>query len=169
MKSHLSKTFKPSVHSSRESYLKCLSTDCTFCYRKKLELLHELYGTVFIPPAVYDEGAVGQHKQRVIIDDFKKSWLKVKPVQSKVIVDTLKIELDAGEAEVIALAIDEKADLILIDERIGRRTAERLGVLFLGTLGILTQAKQKNLIPTLKPIYMTPKLIAQLLSTVGET
>jgi predicted nucleic acid-binding protein len=145
----------------------------------KLELLHELYGTVFIPPAVYDEVAVGQHKQRVIIDDFKKSWLKVKPVQSKVIVDTLKIELDAGEAEVIALAIDEKADLILIDERIGRRTAERLGVLFLGTLGILTQAKQKNLIPTLKPIlvdlmtkagfYMTPKLIAQLLSTVGET
>lgn len=110
----------------------------------KLELLHELYGTVFIPPAVYDEVAVGQHKQRVIIDDFKKSWLKVKPVQSKVIVDTLKIELDAGEAEVIALAIDEKADLILIDERIGRRTAERLGVLFLGTLGILTQAKQKK-------------------------
>lgn len=145
----------------------------------KLELLHELYGTVFISPAVYDEVAVGQHKQRVIIDDFKKSWLKVKPVQSKVIVDTLKIELDAGEAEVIALAIDEKADLILIDERIGRRTAERLGVLFLGTLGILTQAKQKNLIPTLKPIlvdlmtkagfYMTPKLIAQLLSTAGET
>jgi len=96
----------------------------------KLELLHELYGTVFIPPAVYDEVAVGQHKQRVIIDDFKKSWLKVKPVQSKVIVDTLKIELDAGEAEVIALAIDEKADLILIDERIGRRTAERLGCYF---------------------------------------
>ncbi len=146
----------------------------------KLELLHELYDTIFIPRAVYDEVTVhGQHKQRVIIDDSEKSWLKVKPVQNKVIVDTLKIQLDAGEAEAIALALEEKVDLILIDERIGRRMAQSLGLMVLGTLGILTQAKQKNLIPTLKPIladliakagfYITPKLITQILSTVGET
>ncbi len=146
----------------------------------KLELLHELYGAILLPQSVYDEvSVVAQHRGRVFADDSDRSWLKVKSVQNKVIADTLKIQLDSGEAEAIALALEEKADLILIDERIGRRTAQKLGLMVLGTLGMLVQAKQRNLIPTLKPIladlvvkagfYITPKLMTQILSAVGET
>jgi predicted nucleic acid-binding protein len=62
------------------------------------------------------------------------------------------LELDPGEAEAIALAIELKADLLLLDERKGRNIAARLGVRSIGILGILIDAKQNGYVPAVKPI-----------------
>ena len=60
--------------------------------------------------------------------------------------------LDPGEAHAIALAIELKADELLIDERLGRREALQQRVPIIGILGILVVAKQRGLIPIVKPI-----------------
>lgn len=61
-------------------------------------------------------------------------------------------ELDKGEAEAIALALELGADQVLIDERRGRRIAARLNLRYTGILGILVEAKNRGLISEVKPL-----------------
>ena len=60
--------------------------------------------------------------------------------------------MHAGESEAIALAVAVGADLLLIDERRGRKIAARFGLKFIGLLGALTEAKHKRTIPAVKPV-----------------
>lgn len=60
--------------------------------------------------------------------------------------------LDPGEAHAIALAIELKADDLLVDERLGRREALELGLSVIGVLGILITAKQRGLILTVQSV-----------------
>jgi predicted nucleic acid-binding protein len=55
-------------------------------------------------------------------------------------------ELDSGERNAIQLAIDEDADLLLMDERAGVAVARRRGLIVTGTLGVLLQASQRGLV-----------------------
>jgi predicted nucleic acid-binding protein len=49
--------------------------------------------------------------------------------------------LDRGEASSIALALDSENPLLIIDEKKGRRVAERLDIEIIGTVGVLIKAK----------------------------
>lgn len=70
-----------------------------------------------------------------------------KPQRSRVYVG-----LDQGEAEVLALAEECGARLVVMDERKGRRFARRLGVPLTGTLGVLLLGKERGLVPSLAPL-----------------
>jgi len=54
--------------------------------------------------------------------------------------------LDPGEREAIQLAQEQRADLLLIDERRGRLEARRRGIATTGTLGVLLAAGRRGLI-----------------------
>ena len=56
---------------------------------------------------------------------------------NRALVQSLRQDLDAGEAEAIALAMEMNADLLLIDERVGRESAQHLGVTYMGLIGVL--------------------------------
>lgn len=60
------------------------------------------------------------------------------------------LELDPGESESIALALENEADYLIIDEYKGRMIAESLGLPIVGILGVLIQAKKYGIIADLK-------------------
>ncbi|HKH43864.1 MAG TPA: DUF3368 domain-containing protein [Thermoanaerobaculia bacterium] len=66
------------------------------------------------------------------------------------LVRVLLADLDEGEAEVIALALELGADRVLLDDLDGRRLARRIGLTPVGTLGVLLAARQKGKIPSLR-------------------
>jgi predicted nucleic acid-binding protein len=66
----------------------------------------------------------------------KSDFIEVKPLSKKIGQDLLDSNLDKGETEAIALALETNLSLI-IDERSGRKFAEKKGVKIIGLLGIL--------------------------------
>jgi predicted nucleic acid-binding protein len=64
------------------------------------------------------------------------------------------LDLDAGEASAIALAIESESSLLILDDNKGRKAAERLQLLYTGTLGIILKAKNVGLITSVKPILL---------------
>lgn len=117
-----------------------------------LSLLHQQFGEVWIPPAVIEELRVeedlpGSHTLR---EATETGWLRVKAVEVRNLVEILRRDLDKGEAEAIALALQIGADRILLDEREGRRIAKQLGLEVTGVLGILLRAKREGCLSSLQ-------------------
>jgi predicted nucleic acid-binding protein len=100
------------------------------------------------------------------------------PVMDHALVVALQMELDEGEAEAIVLTKELAADLVLLDERRGRVVASRLGLRFVGLLGVLIEAKQKGSIPAVKAVlddlvakagfWVSQQLYARVLQAAGE-
>jgi uncharacterized protein len=126
----------------------------------QLILLPTLYEQVIIPEAVYrelvniDPPVPGGSEVQTV------TWLEVKLITNREVVERLQneVRLDPGESEAIALALELGADLLLIDERRGRTEANRLGIKITGLLGILVEAKRKNLIlaETARSLSLSP-------------
>lgn len=117
----------------------------------KLDLLRQLYGELVIPEAVWHEVVVKGVGQPGVDEIKAASWIKTQQVANRQLVQALRQELDAGEAEAIALTIETKAELLLMDERLGRETARHLGLRYTGLIGVLIEAKHKGLISKIKP------------------
>ena len=117
----------------------------------RLDLLRQLYDKIIIPQAVYHELVILGTGQPGASQVKESAWIETHPAHNEATVASLQLQVDAGEAEAIALAAGIKADLLLLDERSGRAVASRLGLKFIGLLGVLIEAKEHDLIPTVKP------------------
>ncbi len=118
----------------------------------ELSLLRRLFDEIVVPDAVQSELEVRLLKAGTTAALAIPSWIQSRPVANRPVVDSLSLELDAGEAEAIALAVEMQADLVLLDERLARRVAGRLGLRFIGVLGVLVEAKRRGVIPLVKPV-----------------
>ncbi|MBC6424078.1 MAG: DUF3368 domain-containing protein [Hormoscilla sp. SP12CHS1] len=118
----------------------------------RLDLLQQLYGTVFIPDAVYRELTEPSFPVAGSTEVQTLDWIETRAVTNRTLVDSLSDELDIGEAEAIALAIEIQAEQLLIDERRGRLVVARLNLRYTGILGILVEAKSQGLIAQVKPL-----------------
>ncbi len=109
----------------------------------RFHLLRELFNKIDIPPAVYDE-VVNAGKGRPGATEVENAdWIIRRPqVKNSDLVAFLRISLDAGEAEVIALAKEIRADLVLLDDSDARHIARSVGIPFTGTIGILLRYYQ---------------------------
>ncbi|BAY28986.1 hypothetical protein NIES2107_08270 [Nostoc carneum NIES-2107] len=145
----------------------------------QLHLLHQLYGTVFIPEAVYRELTDPNFPVAGSTEVQTFDWIQTCSVSNLTLVEALSNELDIGEAEAIALAVEMQADRVLIDERRGRLVASRLNLRYTGLLGILVEAKSQGLIAQIKPLldalvndagfWVAEPLYNSILRTVNET
>jgi predicted nucleic acid-binding protein len=139
-----------------------------------LDLLATVYNDVVVPQAVWDE-VVQQRPSAPGVDTLRQaSWIRV--IDN--VLPRVDLGLDPGETAAILLAEEIHADLLLIDERIGRKVAEARGITVRGTLGVLVQARQAGALPALRPVLdalvregfrIAPALIREALSRVGES
>lgn len=108
-----------------------------------VHLLEALYGRVVIPRAVWDElhkpGAPALLRQWI---EALPAWVEVREASGP----DASLNLDPGELEAITLALELQADLVLLDERRGRREAAGRGLTVTGTLGVLDAAARRGLI-----------------------
>ena len=114
----------------------------------RLDLLEELFGEVLIPDAVFRELTTNvTFKEEA--DIVKSSeFIKVSSIQNRKSLEILQAAsgLDAGESEAIILADELKSDVLIIDERRGRKVAQNLGIAITGTIGILIQAYHEKIL-----------------------
>lgn len=141
-------------------------------------LLPLLFGTIYAPPKVEAEfqGLVGSDLrfQGLVFPDFIQrtdppatthAWAR-SPL------------LHGGEIEALSLALELRADLVLMDEAEGRATAKSLSLATMGLLGVPLMARQRSLIGSLAPLldrldrearfWMAPALRAAILRASGE-
>ena len=116
-----------------------------------LELLKRLFGTVLIPPTVQGEVLEGGRNGIGTAELQGADWIRVTPLRDQRRADLIA-DLDRGEAEVIALAQELNADLVVLDERLARLFAKRLGLRVTGVLGVLLRAKAAGHVRALRPL-----------------
>jgi predicted nucleic acid-binding protein len=108
------------------------------------------FSEIVVPKAVWQEVVVDGKGKPGAKEVGESSWIKMKNIKDKLLVRSLSQQLDDGESEAIALAIENGADLVLLDERDARETAETFGLELLGTIGILIWAKKEGHIRNFK-------------------
>lgn len=111
-----------------------------------LYLLPKLFGRIVIPQMVYQEIVIDGAGEPGSDEIQTAQWVEIQRCTNQDIINILNSELDPGEAEAIALALELDADYLLIDERDGRQKALDYHLKPLGVLGILLRAKEARLI-----------------------
>ena len=124
-----------------------------------LSLIEKLFDKVVIAKSVFEE----VRKSEVLAEVDKlidAGFAEVAATSKGELLDILSFSLGRGEAETIALALELKADIALLDDLRARRTAERSGVKVMGTLGMLKALIDMEAIRE-KPEQLCEKLIEQ--------
>ena len=108
----------------------------------QLKLLEKLYKTIVIPNAVYEELTTNK-----TFEEEAERIKEVPYIRRETVKDINRLrefqrrtKLDNGESEAIMLYIEQKATLLLMDERKGRRYAKEAGCSVMGTMGILIKS-----------------------------
>ena len=148
-----------------------------FARINRLDLLRKVAGNLIIPEAVACEIADYDDRRTGAIALSQETWISIATVQTEQQVRLLLATLDRGESEVIALALELRPKLILMDELTGRKVAESLDLKVCGSVGLLIKAKQIGEIAAVKPlldemkkqgIYYGGRFIDAVLRTVNE-
>jgi uncharacterized protein len=145
---------------------------------RQVELLQILFGDIHVPPAVASElrnPPIGS--PTVDIGTF--GFLLVSAPRDQRRVEELLRTLDLGESEALVLAQELACPAVLMDEAAGRATARCLGLLPIGTLGILVQAKQRGIVVSVMPLldrlqteidfFVSSALRTEVLRLAGES
>lgn len=141
---------------------------------QRLDLLPQLFAQIHVTEEVIAECAAGGP---VVVPRLRDlDWIVpvLTPIQPA---PHILLELDKGEKSTLQAAVFEQADLVLMDEKIGRNMAEYLGLKVSGTLGVLLKAHKTGLITSFSDaaqlmrtqgIFFNEKLISRLAAMVGE-
>lgn len=142
-----------------------------------LDILQAVFGKVIIPQAVYNETTnLNFPHSQIILQTTNSDWLQVCSIT--LTISNIPLELDAGEREVITLAIERSERKVLLDEKKARQIAKELDLQVIGTIGILLLAKNKQVIPKISPLldamidvaryWVSKSLYQQVLQQAGE-
>ena len=144
----------------------------------QLDLVRRLSPEVLVPAAVFHEVVVVGVGLAGAAEVASATWIRVvSPTRSDVVAALLATGLHVGESEAISLAVERRADRLLIDERQGRLTAEGMGLSVVGSVGVLIAAKLRGEIDAMAPLlaalrasglWLSEDLVARALLAVGE-
>lgn len=135
----------------------------------QLQLLERLFGEILVPPAVAREAAPSLPKP--------PAWIRTVAPTQPIGSEILRASLGPGESEALSLAMELRADIVILDDRQARRLAAGLGLHVAGTGGILLRAKQAGFIPAVRPLleqllvfdfHLSQAIRNELLAAAGE-
>ena len=140
-------------------------------------MLHRIYGAVIVPHAVATELARGRAGGVDLPDPATLRWMTVEAKPSKQVLPVTR-HLGPGELDAIGTALERPGSLVLLDDRLAREYANRLGVQYTGTLGVLLRAKHEQLLPAIRQVLdrlrtlgfrLAPTTRAAVLEQAGES
>ncbi len=111
----------------------------------EIEILPQLYDQVLIPRIVQQE--LSHVKSPSVVQKWIENppdWLIIKSVDSYFDRD-LEV-LDLGERAAIILAEQQEANLVIIDDALGRKIARSRSLRVTGLLGVLDEAAKRDLV-----------------------
>jgi predicted nucleic acid-binding protein len=148
------------------------------CCIQHEQLLQQLFNRVLIPTQVADEFTRLTQTQKRFLNLILPDWIEILPAPQAFPAEVVQANLDIGESAAIALCLNRNADALLIDESLGRSVAKKLGIRTIGILRVLIQARNRELIPSVKILldrlereagfWMAPDLRNQVLQLAGE-
>lgn len=109
----------------------------------KLNLLTQLYSNIITTREVKNEVLTKNYPEYSVLKMAFDNWIMIQDANDKTVMDNLILsqQIDLGEASVIALALEQENDvLLLLDDLIARSVAKSLGIKISGTLGIILEA-----------------------------
>ena len=112
----------------------------------ELELLHKVYGKVVTTDDIATE-----------YGEVLPEWVEIAKVKDKYKQQLLEMQIDKGESSAIALALEIPESTVILDDYKARKIAEKLGIAYTGTVGVIIKAKLKGIIPSIKPLLMKIK------------
>lgn len=113
--------------------------------------LRDLFGQVWIPKAVAIELKQGQQKGYDVPDPSNYAWLQI--VELRLMPsEWLALDLGARELAAMALALENRDRIILLDNALARRIAQAAGLNVWGTLKVLLEAKAHSLTESVEPL-----------------
>ncbi|MFC7134991.1 MULTISPECIES: DUF3368 domain-containing protein [Salinibaculum] len=110
----------------------------------RLDLLRTQFADVTVPRRVWDELAEGEEGLEPLRELRDDSFLRIVEVERSNLFVEVFHELDLGETAAICYAVEHDADLVLLDERDGRRVARRHDLEVTGVIGILLRGAKTN-------------------------
>jgi predicted nucleic acid-binding protein len=113
----------------------------------RLELLRAVFGSVLLPTAVWDELVRAGMDRPGAAAVLTADWIEHRDILDVGLASLLRRDLGAGESEAIVLAREVRDALLLMDERMGRAAARRLGLRVTGLVGVLIEARERGLLP----------------------
>jgi predicted nucleic acid-binding protein len=142
-------------------------TSCLIILKKinQLEILTKLYSKVWVTPEVlqeFGEELVG---------------IEVRRASDNNLIQVFSRMVDLGEASALALAIETKNSLLILDDKKARKLAETLGLATTGTLGVLLKAKRSGYIQSMRDVLtslnttdfrISDKIVKEILKEAGE-
>lgn len=146
------------------------------CGIGKLNILKEMYEEIIIPSAVFREVTAKDDSACVQIKSAG-AWVHVEQIKDHGEKKMYKAKLHDGEVEVMILAQERNADLVILDDNAAKKTAKYLGLTVTGTLGVLVKAKRQRIIEEVRPLlsemrqngfYVSKTVESMVLEQAGE-
>jgi uncharacterized protein len=143
----------------------------------RLDILEALFDEILVPPAVWQEVVTVGRDRHGSSEVAGAPWIRERLTGSATHWQQLE-SLDPGEREAIALVLDlETAVPVLLDDRRARRIALGLGLIIIGSAGIVVRAKDVGLVASIRPLladlqaaglYLSEGATGRLLESAGE-
>jgi len=116
----------------------------------RLSLLRDFFQEILVPREVLTESVENSGGAKDAKEIKEADWIHPLSIEDMDLKKALKLTLDDGEAAAIVLALEQKADIVLMDDYDGRAVAKEYDLMVTGTIGILLKAKLEGKIPSLR-------------------
>lgn len=118
-------------------------TSCFIILSKigELDLLRNVYGQITTTVDIATE-----------FGETLPEWVEIVEVKDKPKQLLLELQLDKGESSAIALALEIAESTIILDDIKARKVADKLGLIYTGTIGVIVKAKLNGVLPSIKPM-----------------